>query len=42
MIETHNELEAALSNHERALMFDKFEAFVTQMRAVAAAICKSV
>ena len=42
MIEVHNDPEAALSDGEQAMLPDKFEALVGQMRAVAAAIGKQI
>jgi 3-deoxy-7-phosphoheptulonate synthase len=42
MIEVHNHPEAALSDGEQAMLPDKFEALVAQMRAVAAAIGKEL
>ena len=42
MIEIHNDSEAALSDGEQALLPDKFESLAAQMRAVAAAIGKTV
>jgi 3-deoxy-7-phosphoheptulonate synthase len=42
MLEVHNDPEAALSDGEQSLLPDRFEALVTQMRAVAVAIGKTV
>jgi 3-deoxy-7-phosphoheptulonate synthase len=42
MLEVHNCPEAALSDGEQALLPDKFEALVKQMRAVAVAIGKEM
>jgi 3-deoxy-7-phosphoheptulonate synthase len=42
MVEVHNDPEAALSDGEQSLLPDKFESLVTQMRAVAVAIGKTV
>jgi 3-deoxy-7-phosphoheptulonate synthase len=42
MIEVHNDPEAALSDGEQAMLPDKFEGIVAQMRAVAAAIGKTI
>ena len=42
MLEVHNNPEAALSDGEQAMLPDKFEALVGQMRAVAAAIGKQI
>jgi len=42
MLEVHNDPESALSDGEQALLPDKFEALVTQMRAVAAAVGKQI
>ncbi len=42
MIEVHNDPEAALSDGEQAMLPEKFEQIVTQMRAVAAAIGKEI
>jgi 3-deoxy-7-phosphoheptulonate synthase len=42
MLEVHNEPEAALSDGEQAMLPDKFDALVKQMRAVATAIGKEI
>ena len=42
MIAVHNDLEAALSDGEQALLPDKSESLVAQMPAVAAAIGKGI
>jgi 3-deoxy-7-phosphoheptulonate synthase len=42
MIEVHNNPEAALSDGEQAMLPEKFETLVAQMRAVAAAIGKQI
>jgi 3-deoxy-7-phosphoheptulonate synthase len=42
MIEVHNDPEAALSDGEQAMLPEKFETLVAQMRAVAAAIGKQI
>jgi len=42
MLEVHNEPEAALSDGEQAMLPDKFDALVKQMRAVATAIGKEM
>ncbi len=42
MIEVHNDPEAALSDGEQAMLPDKFEKLVAQMRAVAEAIGKEI
>jgi 3-deoxy-7-phosphoheptulonate synthase len=42
MIEVHNDPEAALSDGDQAMLPEKFEQLVTQMRAVAAAIGKQI
>jgi len=42
MIEVHNDPEAALSDGEQAMLPEKFEQIVKQMRAVAAAIGKVI
>jgi 3-deoxy-7-phosphoheptulonate synthase len=42
MIEVHNDPEAALSDGEQAMLPEKFDTLVTQMRAVAAAIGKTI
>jgi 3-deoxy-7-phosphoheptulonate synthase len=42
MIEVHNDPEAALSDGEQAMLPDQFEGIVKQMRAVAAAIGKTI
>ena len=42
MIEVHNDPEAALSDGEQAMLPEKFEQIVKQMRAVAAAIGKEI
>jgi 3-deoxy-7-phosphoheptulonate synthase len=42
MIEVHNNPEAALSDGEQAMLPDKFEALIQQMRAVAKAIGREI
>jgi 3-deoxy-7-phosphoheptulonate synthase len=42
MLEVHNDPEHALSDGEQAMLPDKFEALVKQMRAIAAAIGKEI
>src|SRR5437870_143689 len=42
MIEVHNDPESALSDGDQAMLPDKFEQIVKQMRAVAAAIGKEI
>jgi 3-deoxy-7-phosphoheptulonate synthase len=42
MLEVHNDPEVALSDGEQALLPDRFESLVGQMRAVAAAIGKTI
>ena len=42
MIEVHNDPEAALSDGDQAMLPGQFEALVAQMRAVAAAIGKTI
>jgi 3-deoxy-7-phosphoheptulonate synthase len=40
MLEVHNDPEHALSNGDQAMLPDKFEKLVAQMRAIAEAIGK--